>query len=430
MRISHTLIPSIRMAVVSAFFALCASILAFLWLHAGGQIPLVSEDGYRVSVTLPDVDNLVFQSDVRMAGVNVGKVKEIKIDGRNAKVTLELDADVAPLHSGAAITVRNKTLIEETYLDVADGKGKKIAAGSKLPDGSAKVSVQLNDVMTSLDQPTRDRLAGLLKATGKSTKDSKGDVDDLLQGLGDLGREGGGALEALAAQSADLAELIKSSTVVLNSLDTRQGRIVQLARDSDSLTETIADNKTDIESLMRKLPTFMETTREASTELTRLADPLGIVARNLKAGSTDLSAALEELPVMTRDLRGLLPSLDGTLTRAPATLTRVSTFTGAARPVISSLETDMADINPMLAYLKPYGRDIASQFTNFAEAASGSDANGNIGRLMLLFSANSVNSPLKLSPGVMYNPYPTAGSHYAPKDFSGEYPRVREDDIP
>ena len=430
MRISHTMIPVIRTTIVAMFFALCAVVFGFLWLSAGGKIPLISEAGYRVDVTLPDVDNLVFQSDIRMAGVNVGKIEKIDIEGREARVTLELDSDAAPLHDGATITVRNKTLIEETYLDVVDGKGEKIAGGQELPAGSGKPSVQLSDVLTSLDEPTRKNLASLLQSSGVVTKDSRQDVDDVLQGLGDLGRDGGGALEALADQSEDLAEVTKSSTTVLNSLDTQQGRIVQLARDSDALTETVASNKTDIESLMRELPSFMDTTTEASTELNRLADPLGAVARNLEAGSGDLGAALEELPATTRDLRALLPSLNRTLTRAPSTLTRVPKFSKAAQPMIGSLETDLADLNPMLAYLKPYGRDIVSHSTNFAEFAGGSDANGNIARVFAVVGANSANLPVEMSPLAKYNPYPAPGSHNAPKDFSGKYPRVKEDSIP
>ncbi|WP_375001815.1 MlaD family protein [Aeromicrobium sp. CTD01-1L150] len=430
MRISHTLIPTLRAATVAGFVALCALILGFLWLNAGGRIPLISDEGYRVDVTLPDVDNLAFQSDVRMAGVDVGKIESIETHGREARVTLELEPSVAPLHEGATITVRNKTMIEETYLEVVDGDGSEITAGTKLPDDAGTTSVQLNDVLTSLDESTRDSLSQVLRSSGAATSGTKEDVDATLHGLGDLGRDGGVALEALADQSDALSELTRNSTVVLSALDTQEGRIAQLAQDADLLTRTIADNSDDVESLMRSLPGLLDTTREASAGLSRLSDPLGRVASNLDEGSEDLSAALLELPDTASDLRGLLPALDSTLQRAPSTLTRVDGFTDEAEPVVNTLQTNLADLNPMLAYLKPYGPDVVSYLTNFTQFASGSDVNGNVARVKPVFNANSLNLPVPLTPLTMFNPYPAAGTAMDPQPFSGTYPRVERDSIP
>ena len=105
MKISHKRIPAVHGSVVFAFIALCAVIFGFLWTQAGGRIPLISQEGYRVSVVLPDVDNLVFQSDVRVAGIQVGKIEALTVKGRTAKATMELDESVAPLHEGATVTV-------------------------------------------------------------------------------------------------------------------------------------------------------------------------------------------------------------------------------------------------------------------------------------------------------------------------------------
>ena len=50
------------------------SALGYLWTNSGGRLPLLSDDGYRVSVALADVDNLVPESDVRQTGVKIGRV--------------------------------------------------------------------------------------------------------------------------------------------------------------------------------------------------------------------------------------------------------------------------------------------------------------------------------------------------------------------
>lgn len=429
MRIPHTAVPRLRGATVVAFVALCAVIFGFLWLQAGGRIPVVSRAGYQVTVPVRDVDNLVFQSDVRIAGVEVGQIEEIAVEGRAAMVTLELDESVAPLHEGAVVTVRNKTMIEETYLEIRDGEGEAYADGAELPADAARTSVQLNDVLSSLDAPTRRDLSGLVRSGGAATKGTREDVDAVMAGLGDLGRNAG-ALEALAHQSADLRSLVRSSTTVLDALDVQQGRIVGLVRDAQTLTRTTSRHEADVEALMRVLPPLLDRTERASDSLGELSGPLGTVARNLRGASGDLDAALRELPATTRDLRGMLPSLDRTLTRAPATLQRLSPFQEAAAPLLGTLQVNLADLNPMLAYMRPYGRDVASYWANFIGFVSSADGNGPIARVKPVFGANSLNLGVGATPTTMYNPYPDPGAHHSPQDFAGQYPQVEEDPVP
>lgn len=429
MRIPYQAVPKLRGLTLVAFLVICATIFSFLWLQAGGKLPLLSRAGYQVTVPYDDVDNLVFESDVRIAGVEVGHVEQIEVAGDKSMVTLELDDDAVPLHEGAVVTVRNKTMIEETYLEIVDGDGAPYDDGATLPASAAKGSVQLNDVLSSLDPATREDLSQLIRSGGVATNDTRGDVDAVLTGLGDLG-ENAGALEALAAQSDDLRSLVRSSTVVLDALDVQQGRIADLTRDAQTLTAVTAGHEQDVEAIMRALPPLLATTEEASNSLAALATPLGTVARNLRRASPDLSAALLELPATTEDLRGLLPSLDTTLDRTPATLTRLSPLREAVSPLLETLQVNLADLNPMLAYLQPYGRDLVSYWTNFIGFVGSSDANGPIARVKPILDVSSFNLGVDASPRTMYNPYPAPGAHNDPREFTGEYPRIEEDPIP
>lgn len=432
MRIPHALLPAIRTTVVLLFAALCATIFGYLWLNSGGKIPLLSKAGYEVEVTLPDVDNLVFQSDIRMAGVDVGKVEDVRVEGSDVRVTLRLDPEHAPLHEGAVITVRNKTMIEETYLDVVDGTGPELADGTVLPRSAGRPSVQLDDVLTALDADTRRSLGSVLRSSGAATRGTKDDVSQTLRGLGDIGREGGDALTALSAQSKDLSAIAANTARLMRALDTRQGRIARLVGDSDALTRTVAQNRRDVERLMKTFPRVLGTTEAASGHLRRLGHALGPVAADLRSAAPDLTAALRELPGTTADLRALLPSLDQVLDRAPSTVDRVSAFAGAAGPMMRAITPDLADVNPMLAYLRPYGRDAAAFFTNFGQYLSGSDANGPIGRVLPVFNEKSLNSPLNSHVGPLdkRNPYPKPGTSDRPAPFTGEYPRVEQEPMP
>ena len=84
--------PTIGRILAMVIFALsCFGILMFLWLSFGGPIPLQAK-GYRFKADFSEAATLPVEADVRLAGVNVGKVKQKELDkgGAATKVTIEL----------------------------------------------------------------------------------------------------------------------------------------------------------------------------------------------------------------------------------------------------------------------------------------------------------------------------------------------------
>src|SRR6185295_6669534 len=63
-----------RIAAMVAFTLSVFALLLFLWVSFGGVIPLKAK-GYRFKADFPEAALLAKEADVRMAGVNVGKVK-------------------------------------------------------------------------------------------------------------------------------------------------------------------------------------------------------------------------------------------------------------------------------------------------------------------------------------------------------------------
>lgn len=429
MRISSRLIPLGRTVVLAVFIAACAGLFGYLWLNSGGRLPGISKAGYTADVRFHTASNLVYDSDVTIAGVKVGKVQALRTEGDQAVVTMRLDQN-APLHEGATVQVRNKTLIEETYLEITDGHGPALPSGTALPPSAGKEAVELNDVLASLDKPTKESLGSLLRSLGAGTKDTKQGVSQALQGLGDIGRQGNNAVSALAAQSGDLQQLTGNTAKLLAALDTRQGQIAELVTDADKLTQATAGSSTELQDVLRRLPGLMDTAKNASAGLNRLSPALAPVARNLNAAAPDLDAALLDLPAASADLRGLLPSLNTVLDSAPGTLQRVPAVAQDASKFLPTVNVALGDVNPMLSYLVPYGRDVAAFFTNIGQVTARGDANGNAIRLFMVFNEQSVKGiPANIDVGPLKknNPYPAPGQSAHPGPFTGTYPQVRQD---
>jgi phospholipid/cholesterol/gamma-HCH transport system substrate-binding protein len=427
MRIPHRALPSIRIGVLVAFTSVCALVFGYLWINSGGRIIGVSPDGYIVSLDMPNVSNLVYDSDVMIAGVKVGKVASLGVAGDNAHVTLRLTSN-APLHHGVQVQVRAKTLVQETYLEITDGNGTAIPAGSTLPNGSAKPYTDLNAVLASLDPATRHALGSVVNDLGATTTGTRDAISQTLTGLGTLGTQGKTALDALSAQSTDLMQLTNRAAALLTALNTRQGEIAGAVRSANELTKATSGESADIAAAMSRLPGVLTNARAAGVSLETLSSSLAPVASNLENAAPDLNAAITQLPQTSTDLRGLVPSLNAVLDEAPATLQRIPQTAAELTNLVPALRVDLADVNPMLAYLEPYGHDLAAWFTGFAGVLSTSDAASQLVQAMLIFNQQSYKGiPINTNKiGLLdqNNPYPAPGSNTHPGPWSGTYPRI------
>src|SRR4051795_3958764 len=110
-----------------AIFALsCFALLLFLWVSFGGPIPLKPKP-YELKVHFPEATTLAKQADVRIAGVNVGKVNKLELDKGGARTTgtLNIHRKYAPLASDTRTILPQKALPGETFVELTPGHGGK-----------------------------------------------------------------------------------------------------------------------------------------------------------------------------------------------------------------------------------------------------------------------------------------------------------------
>ena len=429
MRIPAAAMPKVRLGIVLTFLLACLLIFLALWTRMGGQLgPLT--DGYRLTASMSDVQNLSYDSDVRVAGVLAGKVRGLETEGGAARIVLQLQDDIAPLHEGATLRLRSKTLIEESYLEVVDGTGPELPDGASLPAAAELPSVQLDDVLRTLDEPTRAALQSAVQSLAPSTDGRTQDIRASLVGLGDLGREGRTVVDALADQSDDLTALSRETSVLLSALDGGQGDLARLVTSAQQLSSVTSARAADVQKSVRRLPDVTGAALDATGDLQRLTTSLAPVAADLRAAAPDLDAALLELPATAAELRASLPSLQQVLDRAPATLDRAPRLADDGRRLVPPARVALADLNPMLAYLQPYGADLGAFFSNVSGQFRQSDANGHYLRAFVIANEQSVKSlPYATNIGSLdkSNAYPAPGQAADPAPFDGTYTRVVEE---
>src|SRR4051812_39095984 len=101
---------SLRIPVMIVFVAGCFGVLLFLWIAFGGSTPLKAKK-YELKVSFPEASTLAVQADVRIAGVNVGKVRRKDLDktDNGTQALLSIDKQYAPIPKDSKAILRQKT---------------------------------------------------------------------------------------------------------------------------------------------------------------------------------------------------------------------------------------------------------------------------------------------------------------------------------
>ena len=119
-----------KLAMIAVFALSCFLILTYLWTSFGGPTP-ISAKGYRFQADFEEATQLADNADVRISGVTVGHVKKSEQVDETTRVEIEIEARYAPIPQDTRATLRQKTLLGETYVELTPGSGD----GADLPDG-------------------------------------------------------------------------------------------------------------------------------------------------------------------------------------------------------------------------------------------------------------------------------------------------------
>ncbi|MCD2193752.1 MCE family protein [Actinomycetospora endophytica] len=402
MKIPQKALPWIQTTILLLFVVVSLVFYAVFFVGAGGKLPPFTSTPYSVVFQSPINKNLVNQSQVTLNGVPVGRVLDLSVVNGVAQIRAGLGdhPEFAPLHQGVHAAVKTKTLINETYVDITDGNGPPLPDQAVIPMGSVSPPVDTDELVRALPESDRKNLGGTLQSLDKVTQGNQSGISQTVGSLGEPTRYVPAALTALSRQEMALRQLSTNTAKVLDALDTRQGQIAQLVGDADDVTKVTAGSSDDLKAVISKLAPTLSTAQDASGDLSRLGGALQPVAQNLNDASGPLNDALRQLPGASKDLRGLLPALDETLQKAPATLQRVPEFAGDVQDMVPNGRQFFGELNPILAYLKPCGPNVAPFFTNFAAGIvrSTQAPNGPVGGVAPQFGYDSLAPPAALPP--------------------------------
>jgi len=239
-------------------FMLIGLIILGVFIIKIEDIP-VGERGQRLVVTarFPSAAGLDKKAPVRIAGVRIGKVEEVQLDGAQAVLVLSLDPGVQ-LHEGASAQIASMGMLGDRYVEILPGD----LGAPPLPPGGE---------LAGSTPPTFDDVMRVATAIGDDVKQV---TEALRQSVG--GQEG-------AVKLAEIVDNIRELTASLKTL---------IEQNQSNVNETTENFRAFSATLRDELPRIAE-------KMNRLADQLsGVVSENRE----NVDASLENI----RDLSGRL----------------------------------------------------------------------------------------------------------------------------
>ncbi|MFC8530040.1 MlaD family protein [Nocardia sp. NPDC057227] len=262
---------------VSLFVAVAMALIwvTFVTLDRG-----INGDTEDYSAVFSDVSGLRVGDDVRMAGVRVGRVDGIELDGLRARVRFRVENDQTLYgNTKAAITYQN--VIGQRYLGLAlaeFGDGSALRPGAEIPlehtEPSFDISALLNGfepLFGGLDPAQVDNVTGaLIKALQgdrtslvllveqvSSLAESLAGPDQVLGAvIGNLNAVVGN----LALQTGQIGSLIGQSRAIVDGLtrhrDELFGALDQAAVTTGGLADTMDGIQPELESMLNREPGF------------------------------------------------------------------------------------------------------------------------------------------------------------------------------
>jgi virulence factor Mce-like protein len=372
-------VPTVGRLLVMAVFTLsCFGLLLYLWSAFGGPVPL-KPHGYRFHAHFAEATQLAQEADVRISGVNVGKVKKIDLgdDGRT-DATIELADKYAPLPSDSRAILRQKTLLGETYVELTPGtKGApKIPENGTLATARVAPTVELDEILRSFDKKTRESFQVWQQDLGAGIEGHGQDFSDALGRLAPFAENSNELLKILNSQSRATREVIKNTGVVFDALSERDGQLADWIANSNHLLATTARRDAEIRGLFRAFPSFIDNSSSALRALEGYATNSTPLMKRLQPVGTQLSRLLV-------NAKGLSTNFDqffigqGQLQKASVKgLPASGRFLDDTRNLLAQLDPFLRNFNPFLRYLGLYKREIAALFANDTATTQATDQIG------------------------------------------------------
>jgi phospholipid/cholesterol/gamma-HCH transport system substrate-binding protein len=354
--------------------------------------------GHEYTLVFQNAGQLVKDDDVQVGGRRIGSVRSIELTQDNhAAIRVVVQEPYAPLHVGTTATIRLTSLsgVANRYVALvpAPDTAPKLDDGARLNTDSTTTVVDLDQVFNTLDQSTRDDLAGVIKGlarqysgageqAGQSAKYFNPVLSTSRQLVGQLTQD----------ESALTSFLVNSSQAVTDIAD-RRDDLSALVGNANATTKAIGDENVALGQALGLLPTTLRRGNTTFVNLRATLDDLDTLVDVSKPATKNLAPFLRELRPLVHDARPTIRDLSQLVRRSGPNndlveaTRKMPRLQKVATPAFSHGTKALQDSEPVLEFIRPYTPDFVGWLRDFGAGAANYDANGHYARIQPIFNA-------------------------------------------
>jgi len=213
-------------------------VLAFNANH----LPFITS-GSTYHADFADAAGLKPGDDVRVAGVKVGSVTSVNLDGAQVRVGLR----VSGVHVGpdSRAEIRIKTLLGQKYIALFPSGAGSLSEDIPLArtETPLDVTAAFNGLGQRVGQIDTHQLAQSFDTISAAFKDTPPYVHESLRGLERLST-------SIASRDAELHALLSHANGVTQTLSARDAEVAKLIHDSNLILQTVYEQRTVVHQLL------------------------------------------------------------------------------------------------------------------------------------------------------------------------------------
>ncbi len=398
----------------AAGLTVAIAIAIFTFLVFGNDVPFTRP--YQVKAVVANANNLQPKSPVRIAGVEVGKVKKIEPAGGDSTasiVTMNIEDKARPIYSDAQLKIRPRIFLEGNFfVDLQPGTpgGKELKDQGTIPMANTASPVQLDEVLTTLQSDTRKDLQKLIKGygsalNGKPTAAEDRDQDPDVRGktaAEALNRSIGYAPKALrgtalvneallGTEAHDLSRGIAGLQKVSAALVNNEGALKDLVSNFNTTMAAFASEQSNLRRSIALLPQVLDQLKPTLDNLNASFPPTRAFAREVLPGVRETPATIDaafpwvrettklmspaELQGLVKDLRPAVASLSSVTDDALVLLPQVDLVSRCMTGIILPTGDVPIDDPPLSTGIENY-KEFFQTLTGLSSEAQNFDGNG------------------------------------------------------
>jgi ABC-type transporter Mla subunit MlaD len=343
-------------------FAVGAIVIAILVIvtYFGFTKHVPFTHGYRLNAVFETSNNLKPGSPVRIAGVNVGKVKKIERykDSDAAVVTMEITDAGLPIHKDATVKIRPRIFLEGNFfVDLHPGTPAAPTLDDNdrpLPMTQTSAPVQLDQILTALQSDPRQDLQGLLVNLGKAftlNPAAQGGTPQEIAAFNatqDKDVQNESASQAFQNSYTYSADALKNTAIVNQALlGVEPDDLSKLLKGLQLTSAGLGRNESQLQGLISNFNTTMAAFAD---EASNLRTTVAVLPDTLDAANRALGHLNEAFPATRALARELIPGVRET----PATVNASFPWIAETRKLLSP-----AELQGLVRDLSPATRDLS-----------------------------------------------------------------------